>query len=138
MSVTTHGGTSDGTYNSSSTPDCDADAYAALTPLPDLWQRHVGGLSQLSHDHNTDRGAAPHSQNPALHHSSLSPVSAALSARGRRTAGTAQARVWPRCHRVGRHAAPCPAPQCARNSSGVGTSPACDCSSDGPPSPGAL
>ena len=64
----THGGTSDGTDNSSSPSDGDADTHAASAPLPDLWQRHVGGLSQLSHDHDPDRCAAPHPQNPALHH----------------------------------------------------------------------
>src|SRR4030095_15852547 len=119
LCVTTHGGTPDGPYNPSSPSDGDADAHAASAPLPPLWPHDVGGLSQLSHDHDTDRRSTAPAQNSSVHHAGVPPGPATVPTRGRRPTRLTQARVWSRCHRAGWHAAPCPAPESPRDPSGV-------------------
>ena len=77
-------------------------------------------------------------QDSLVHHGGMSPVSATIPARGSGAFRPPQARVWSRCHRPGRYATLCPAPQCAGDLAGIGASPCRDGSSDGPASPGAL
>src|SRR5918995_1324406 len=128
----------DGTQNTTSTPDPNPHAPTGAPALSALWQRHVGGLSQLSYGPPPDRSLASHPQDPPLYHPGLPAVPEALPAGRRRTAGAAQARVWPRCHHLGGGPALRPAPQSPRDPSGVGAPPRCHCPPDSPSPPGTL
>ena len=44
MRITTHGGNPDGTYDPSSTPDCDTNPQTAPSSLPDVRRDDVGGV----------------------------------------------------------------------------------------------